>query len=351
MFSLFNDELGYAAKEIKGKSGAILLNRPAVVLAAGERFAAVKKLRPVHDANNALILPAISIRRTGIAQTDQDITSRGINQMTGELVIKRRLDPSDRDYQGLLNKLLLRNTQELTNNRRDQGEDLTNDVGVQQGVLFDPDLGNNIFEIITIPSPQFYTANYEVVFWTTHEQHMNYLLETMFANFLPQRRGFKITSPKGYWFLADVGESFTDEGNAKDYTEEKRLLRYSFTVKVQGFIFAPDAPGLAVPIRRYISAPQISFDLREGSEIHKCTDFTRWERNPELPNTPGQQPPTTLERFVSGKEVVNRVTGATTKRYVQVSDQNKRSGETIYTASSPAVLAEFLFQGNPKKTR
>jgi len=37
--------------------------------------------------------------RTGITQSPDDITTRGINQQTGEIVVRRRLDKSDRDYQ------------------------------------------------------------------------------------------------------------------------------------------------------------------------------------------------------------------------------------------------------------
>ena len=56
--------------------------------------------------------------------------------------------------------------------------------------LLDPILGQNIFEIITIPYPDFFVAKYEITFWTQYTMHMNQLIEVMISNFSGQGMEF-----------------------------------------------------------------------------------------------------------------------------------------------------------------
>ena len=358
LMNLFSNEIGFQSKEINTKSGSLQLSVPFVVFATGERFANVKKLKPVRDTNNALILPAIAIRRTGIEQTDQDITGRGINQMTGNLVIKRRLDSTDRDYQTLINKTLLKNRNDVLSSERDESSSVKNSVPLQQGMLLDDmeSIGDKIFEIISIPSPQFVTAKYEITFWTIHEQHMNYLIETMFASFLPQRRGFKIQSSKGYWFLADLDESFSSEENFDDFTEEKRLIQYKMSISVKGFLLSlNDKPGNVNGIKRTISAPFISFDIENipgRTNVHKANQIDKFLLSPIIEDNVDKQEPTVMEKFVVQKNVYNPKTGKKQVKYIKLSETNnnknslskKSKGETSYDVSDLETLDSFLYR-------
>ena len=65
-----------------------------------------------------------------------------------------------------------------------------------------PNLGDNVWEVISIPSPQFFEAKYEIIFWTSYTQHMNYMIQTLMNAQLPQDRMFKLNTSKGYWFMA-----------------------------------------------------------------------------------------------------------------------------------------------------
>jgi hypothetical protein len=136
-------------------------------------------LKPPRDKNKVLILPAISIRRTAIEQSKDDIIARGLNGKTGVLTIKRKLSPEDRDYQNLVNKQGLKHLQNVLSGlpatTRPTGDDKGELEVVQGGLLQDRLSANNIYEIITVPQPQFFTAKYEVVFWTNYTQHMTYL--------------------------------------------------------------------------------------------------------------------------------------------------------------------------------
>ena len=357
LFNLFNETIGFDVFQQKTTSGLRNLNKPYVIMATGERFAVAKRLHPPRDKKKVLILPAIAIRRTSIEQNSQDMSSRGINQFTGNLVIKRKLSREDRDYQNLVNKLGLSNLQGVldgmpTSTRR--SGDFADDIEILEGGLLGNKLsGNNIYEIISIPQPQFYTANYEVTFWTTHTQHMNYLIEKFMSSFLPQTRGHKLQTDKGYWFVSHVEDSFQSGDNFDQFEGEERLIRYTFTVNVKAFILAPNTGTDQVSVRRELSSPNIVFELQQvGGEIlpkgvldrpplkdstHDGFTLTDIQENPVT-----KQTPTTEQRYKVKKVVINPKTGKRTIRYVSILGSDQKQGETVYTASDVKTLWEFV---------
>jgi hypothetical protein len=268
LFALLNEEIPLI---VTGQDTDA--KRVPVIFAAGEKWALNKRMRVLKDRNGSLILPLCTAVRTSIVQDPTlDITGRGINQQTGEIVIHRRLDKSDRAYQTLINRLLLKHQSNLAvkpgqgdagqlTTLRDIG-DLSDDPIVQQGGLLLPDRRNNVFETIVVPAPQFFTAKYDVTLWTQYTSHMNQLLEAMIASQLPQGQCWRLDTPKGYWFLANIDSSgMESDSNADDYAQSERLIRYKFVINVPGYILASSAPGAPVPIKRYVSTPSISFSV------------------------------------------------------------------------------------------
>jgi len=123
-----------------------------------------------------------------------------------------------------------------------------------------PNRTNNIFETIVIPAPQFFTATYDVTIWTQYTSHMTQLIEQIISSQLPQGNCWKLTTPKGYWFIASVdGNSYTADANTDDFSQTERVIKYKFTIKVPGYILASSVPGAPVPIRKYTSSPMITF--------------------------------------------------------------------------------------------
>ena len=104
MVNLFDNEIKFKPYQqaTTGFQKEISLKKPFVIFATGERFALAKRLKPFRDRNGVLLLPAISIRRTGIEQQNGDL-------FPGELTIKRRFDESDVSYQQLINRLGFQN--------------------------------------------------------------------------------------------------------------------------------------------------------------------------------------------------------------------------------------------------
>lgn len=266
MFNLFDKELPLQVGSTDGTS----LKKVPVIFAGGEKWAQLKRNKPLRDKVNSLILPLITIGRSGIQQsTSEDIAGRGMNQRSGEFIIRRRLSSTDRQYQNLTNRLNLESQSNLALADKVDPSlmtlapigDLSTDADVRDGALLHPDRRRNIIETIVVPSPQFFTAMYEIIIWTQYTHHMNQLIETIMSSYLPQVQGWRLDTPKGYWFVAEVEEgSMSPETNFDDMTQGERLIKQKFNVKVPAYIFASNAPGVPVPVKRYLSAPKISFE-------------------------------------------------------------------------------------------
>jgi len=353
---LFDKTIGFNTFMMSANKGPQNIKKPYVIFATGERFALAKRLKPPRDKNKVLILPAISIRRTAIEQSKDDIIARGLNGKTGVLTIKRKLSPEDRDYQNLVNKQGLKHLQNvlsgLPTSSRPTGDDANTPEVIQGGLLENRISANNIYEMITVPQPQFFTAKYEVVFWTNYTQHMTYLIQTYMNSFLPQFRGHKLETDKGYWFLAYTEDIFNNGENIDQFEGDERLIKYTFTITVKGYLLAAQAPTDAVPVRRWISCPNIVFDVAIAGDVqpkehlerppqkdtvHDGFTLTDINISPEM-----KQTPTTVQRYAVSKTIVDPVNGKKRKKYVSILDTNQKKGETVFAASDIETLEEYL---------
>jgi hypothetical protein len=293
IFNLFDKEI---SPQCGGLEDAPLLKVP-VIFAAGEKWALLKKGRPLRDRNNALLIPLITIVRTELAQdTSSDVTGRGINQQTGEIVIRRKLDKSDRGYQNLINRLFLRNQENLavdsivgpSERLKTQGNigQLSNAVVSGNIGLLSPNLNNNVIETIVVPSPQFYTVKYQVTIWTQYMQHSNQVIEKIFSSFLPQGQAWRLDTSKGYWFVATVeGGNYSSETNFDDMSQAERFIKHTFDISVPAYFFATRAPGAPIPIKRYISSPIIRFEADTSEFLSPSVekDYVLGVDDPTLP--------------------------------------------------------------------
>ncbi len=274
VFNLFEKRL-----KLEVKVGQKMISVP-TIFAGGERVFLVKGNKPPRDKAGAFILPIVSIKRTGLDQSKPGIIAgRGMGQNTGDIVIKKRLSSRDPRYQSLINTIGLKNQDNVasTENRISN----TNPVGSLAGTvatrrlqpssfntwtgeLLTPDLGNNIYEVITMPFPHFYTALYEVTFWTQYVQHMNSLLERFMTSYDAQGNQFRLDTDKGYWFVGYVDDDISSNDNFNDYTDEERYVKYKFTLKVPAYLHGAERHGAGKPFRSFLSAPQLSFQIIGG---------------------------------------------------------------------------------------
>lgn len=255
VFNLFNRDipLQYATKDGATK-------RVPVIFATGERFAIIRRKEPLRDKNGALILPIITIFRSGIEQTADRIIQPGD---VGTIEVQRRISREDPIYQRVINSLNLKNTGSPTSpTRRDRSSSPTRTTG---GRLLEPNLSVPLFETIVIPMPKFYTATYEVTMWTQFMQHGNTLLNTIMSGYHDVRSmTYRVETDKGYWFVAKFDPSIQSENNFDNMSEEERIIKYTFTIKVPAFILAPREPGIPIGVRKFVSATQFSFGIIAG---------------------------------------------------------------------------------------
>ena len=364
---LFDQTIPFNVRTVRTQTGNKEISKPYVIFSTGERFALAKKLKPPRDKSRALILPAIAIRRTSITQSPDDIASRGMNQFTGTITIKRKLSNEfDRDYQNLINKLGFSNLQSglqgFPTSTRESGELEEEDFRLD-GAFLDSSLraNNNIYEIISIPQPQFFTCNYEVVFWTSYTEHMLYMIETYMSSFLPQFRGHKLTTDKGYWFLAHTEDTYSSADNFEEFGGEERLVKYTFNVKVRGYLLAPQGSTDQVPVRSYISCPNLVFD------VVKSTDEVTTERDLEIAkgskninekfvlsdlNTDSTVlPKKTYDSKMRYKKMFIDSKGKRKYRYVSSVEPDQSKRETVYTASDIETLDQWFLTNSKKSNK
>jgi len=269
VFNLFDKDLVFLLKDPEAKGGA---KKVPVIFATGERFALLKRKDPIRDKNGTLILPLISIKRTGI---ELRRSGYGLQADLGDLAIKKRISSEDPTYQSLINKLGLKNQKNVAppggandsqkaagglSTRRIRGR-LT--MEARSGDLLANDLGNNIIEIITMPFPKFCTLSYEVTFWTQYVGNMNKMIENLIQSVEVMGFNFKIQSDKGYWYVAHLEDSLNSADNFENFSDQERMIRYSFNLKVDSWIAAVTNPGMQSPVRKYLSAPQLNFVVNE----------------------------------------------------------------------------------------
>jgi hypothetical protein len=348
LFSVFSD-INFTVTKDKE------LSKAKVLFSAGERWAMRKNGKDVRDDNGTLILPLIAIHRMKIDQSTYHL--RGSNSHTGEIVIKRRLDKSDALYQNLINKIGIKN-QSNVGGSFISGTINTGNIGLKDN-QFDKDIvdkaflsskyENNLWEFIVIPTPQYIDINYEITFWTQYQAQMNELIEKLMSAYLaPSNRSFKLETKAGYWFVGQVtDDGFTYEGNAEDYTETERIIKNKLTVKVQSFILGSNAPGMPIPVKRFVSAPMISFDVSgedaiteipadQNTEEQDGDPTLNFTLNGEVIRSPDNKSP---DLFVQ-QQVINPFSLKESVQYLRVTSQNKKVGESIlkpYQINDPGL--------------
>ncbi len=252
VFHLFNEEIPLFY-ELDGER-----KRIPVIFATGERFAILRKKKPLRDKSGALILPLISISRSSLEQSPP----KGVadNAMFPH-IIKRRLSEND------LNEQQLKNKENLQNVKNTLGQEEGNKVNAAEK-KFDliPSLSSrNIYEVIEMPPINYIGANYEISIWTNFQQEANRIFETIIKSYtINVSNQFRLDSPdKPYWFSGFISSQINTDTSFSDMTENERYVKMTLTMTTNGYVILPNMMGGKTALRSFISAPNISFDIQE----------------------------------------------------------------------------------------
>lgn len=239
VFNLFDKELPlYYTK--KGVS-----QRVPVIFASGERFALIKRKKPLTDDSGALILPLISITRNSI----ENIPPKGVanNQMYPHLLVKK-ISGDNTEYSQLTNKENLNNTN-------------FNSSFEKPNVSLKYKTKDIIYETIEIPAPKYFATTYEISIWSSYTKQMNHFIEAIMSAYtLNPGQQFKLQTDKGYWFSAFVDSSFTQDSNYADFSDAERYIKYNMTINATGYIIAPNIEGEKVSLRSFKSITDVNFE-------------------------------------------------------------------------------------------
>tara|TARA_R110000803_G_scaffold94802_2_gene162518 strand:- start:8563 stop:9762 length:1200 start_codon:yes stop_codon:yes gene_type:complete len=350
VFKLFDKKLNFQTTQKKESK------KVPVVFASGERFALTRRKNPIRDKNNALILPLISIIRNDIDfSPDQKGKGTAISfRNQPSYTIKNRLSKKDRNYQNVINKLGLTNQKNVSsrrafvlndvvpgnvaNNDEQASRRNSNNISFssQSGLInLDPSLGNNIFEIIDIPYPEFIAITYDITFWTQYIQQANQMMETLIFNFDGQGQEIAMQTDEGFDLIAFFDKSFSNGSNFDNYSDDERIVKNSISLTIPGYIINPKNPGIPNLARSYFSAPIINFGYQEQSS--KIVENNQPERKEERFKKNVLQDLTNVEEEnrrgdltpVIQEKIINPFTGEETVQFSKIRHRNQRKGETV----------------------
>jgi hypothetical protein len=255
---LFKDQIPLYF-DIKGAQ-----QRVPVIFATGERYAILTRRKPLRDQAGAIILPLISIFRSGLTQKSNLATNQ-----TLPITFKRKIAEEDQTYQNLINKSGIKNQNNVASSSRSSpspGQIATRRKNsIQRDISVSPQINSqNIYEFITMPPAKFFKATYEITIWCDYTTQMNKLLDSIMISYQDSNaRTFRLETDKGYWFVGKVEEELTTGNNFDNFSEEERLVKYSFNMEVNAFSINPDVDGIGSNLRRFLSSPQINFEMQE----------------------------------------------------------------------------------------
>ena len=221
------------ALKIKGR-------KTPVIFGSWERFAQMHEtkddetLNSLRDSKGMLKLPIISIKRGDISSNEQMYKKINVNGEPSVSIIKKIADSK------------------FDKNRRVPFND--KEYLVPPG-RYRKD--NPVYEIHRLPFPEFLLIPYTITFWSSYIKHAN-----AFNNMLWPLHDFPDLTYKEYHFHGKIDTS-TNESNVETFTDEDRIIRNSFNMEVQGYIFDKSQ----IIIER--TSTKISFDVNmlEKEEI------------------------------------------------------------------------------------
>lgn len=185
-----------------------------VIFGAWERFAQMHEakdddtLNSLRDTKGMLKLPIISIKRGDISSNEQMYKKQTLNGDPSVTFVKKIAESSF---------------------------DKSRSVPYNDKEYLVPPgryrKDNPVYEIHRLPFPEFLIIPYTITFWSSYIKHAN-----SFNNMLWPLHDFPDLTYKGYHFHGKI-ETSSNESNVETFTDEDRIIRNSFDMQVQGYIF------------------------------------------------------------------------------------------------------------------
>lgn len=212
-----------------------------VVFVSSERWF-ISREEGIRDANGTIILPIITLSRT---ETNSSPT-------------------------GPFARIFADNKQPYTYARRisDKSSVIAN---LNQARPNSIDPNSPVYEIYTVPPPDWYQLTYQVRIWTSYMDDMNKIIETIGREMdYNSVKSFQLETPDGYYYTAFQDETMTDDSNLDDFSGEERIIRKELSYQVPAYVIA-ETNQKKSPFKRYYSQTKMVINERIGdlSELLK----------------------------------------------------------------------------------
>ena len=199
-----------------------------VLWSTAERAKQSKGSREARDQSGQLILPIITIERTGVTK---DPARKGPywanvpppDERGGVFVIARKIN------------------QEKTKNFQNADA-----LRKRKQINFKTEKKNDkvVYQYISIPQPVYVDVTYKITMWTEYQQQMNEVVQP----FITEGKGinYEVIEQDGHKFEIFIGQDFSQNNNVADMGEEERKYQTEIEIKVLGMLIG-DGPNQDTP--------------------------------------------------------------------------------------------------------
>jgi len=207
--------------DLSAKTNAGYTNVP-VFWQTPERAFQIKDNRSIRDTDGSLILPVVSIERTGIIKDPErkgsyqaQIYAPNENGRTGRMVIARKIK------------------QDKTRNFAVASGTRTNNGGKLQN-YFPRKNKKIVIQSLSIPIPVYVNVEYKVVIQTEYQEQMNQLVQP-FMTRTGQINSFLLRR-NGHIYEAFIEQDFSHNNNVSNLGEDLRTFETTIKIRILGYL-------------------------------------------------------------------------------------------------------------------
>ena len=224
VYDWLNEDLNIFATTNKG------WKKTPIVWSSPER-AKFRDDKEARDKDGVLILPVISIERQDISK---EISKRGrfyspVHQnpglQDGVYVVSRRINQEKTSNFA---------TKDAFRNRRAAGDADRNKPRENKKI---------VYETISVPIPTYIEISYNITVQAEYQQQMNEMLSSFIASRRPGPDNYFKVKRDGHEYESFFDPAYNVTNNISNLQEEERTYQTNMSLKVLGYIFAPDENG------------------------------------------------------------------------------------------------------------
>jgi len=194
-----------------------------VIWAAAERAFQTKKDEGVRDKEGTLVLPLISIERTGIEKSPAK-----------KAIVWADIMPKHDEKGGSLP--VARTINQIKTSQFANADSVRPVGNVKPKIKFatKPRTNKVVYNTISMPLPIYVSVKYEITIRTEYQQQMNEILQAFVVN--PGGVNYILLRNEDHVYEGFIGSSYSYKNNLSSYTSEERKFETKYEIDVLGYL-------------------------------------------------------------------------------------------------------------------